>query len=605
MGTQMDLVAKRKDGREVVVEIALSPLQDHGLPFVVASIRDIGGYPRVKQALQRAHYSEHLARLGRVAVDERDAQVLLDSAVQLAAEALQVPTAVACLLEDDRQAFRIASGVGLPSGRDIGQRIPNRPDTLPGYLLDHPQPLVLSDYQNERRFALPADLAQAGLRCGALLPLTDRGRTFGTLVVHSARPDAFGQDELRFLESMCSLLATSLQRAQSDEALSHSQRLETVGQLTGGIAHDFNNLLTVIQGNLELLEAAPPLRDDENCESLVAAASRATKRAAELTGKLLAFSRRQVLQPAAIDIRAMLQSLADMLRRTIDARVRIDIEVEPNCPPVLADPVQLESALLNVAINARDAMPDGGRLALRVTTTDRLPDEPGRDPGAEASASQGYVAIAVTDTGTGMPEDVRERAFEPFFTTKGVGRGTGLGLSTVYGFAKQSRGSVTIASSPGAGTTVTLHLPQHRAAADAPADDGHEEHALPSGLRILLVEDDPAVRAVAMKMLTGSGAELTDCATGEDALQALAAGTPFDLLLSDISLGPGMRGTELAKQAQARLPALAVLLVSGFSAELIDADRDSPLEWALLPKPYTRNDLLRAISTALDQAPAG
>jgi PAS domain S-box-containing protein len=602
MGTQMDLVAKRKDGSEVMVEISLSPLQDHGLPFVVASIRDIGSYPRVKQALQRARYSEHLALLGRAAVDERDPAVLLEQAPRLAAEALQLRTALVSLLEDDRQSFRIASGVGLLPQQAVGQRVPNTPDTLPGYLMEHGEPLVLPDYRAERRFALPGHLVEAGFTCGVVIPLTDRGRTFGTLAVHAERPQAFGEDELRFLESLCSLLATGLQRAQTEEALRHSQRLESVGQLTGGIAHDFNNLLTVIQGNLQILEDTAAVATDAHAQRLVNAATRATRRAAELTGKLLAFSRRQVLQPAAVDVGAMLQSLADMLRRTLDQRVRIEIEVEPGCPAVLVDPVQLESALLNIAINARDAMPEGGHLRFRAAAAARLPGDADRDaaPGGEPA---GFVSIAISDTGTGMPDEVLERAFEPFFTTKEAGRGTGLGLSTVYGFAKQSHGTVDIASAPGAGTTVTLHLPRLRDAAGLAAEETPADELVPAALEILLVEDDAAVRAVALAFLDGFGARVTPCATAEEALLVLGTGARFDLLLTDIALGAGMRGTELAGRAQALLPGLAVLLVSGFPAELIDADGSAPPNWELLPKPYARGELARAIVSALRQAP--
>jgi PAS domain S-box-containing protein len=603
MGTQMDLVAMRKDGSEVMVEIALSPLDEHGVPLVVASIRDIGAYPRVQKALQRARYSEHLAQLGRLAVDERDPQVLVEHAPRLAAAALQLQVALVSLLETDGRGFRIASGVGLPPNQQVGTRIANVADALPGYMLEHPQPLIMPDYRNERRVELPADLIESGLTCGIVVPISDRGRTLGTLTVHSHRPQAFGDDEVHFLESLSTLLATSLQRAQAEEALNHSQRLESVGQLTGGIAHDFNNLLTVIQGNLQFLEETAAIATNEHAQRLVGAATHATRRAAELTGKLLAFSRRQVLQPEAIEIGPMLRSLADMLRRTLDQRVHIHIEVEPDCPSVLADPVQLESALLNVAINARDAMPDGGALTFRAAAVDRLPDDPGvSDAFPQAEATRGaFVAIAIADTGSGMPDEVRERAFEPFFTTKSVGRGTGLGLSTVYGFVKQSHGAVTIVSAPGAGTTVTLVIPQ-LGAAPGVIDDVPVADVVPPGLRILLVEDDAAVRAVALAFLGTLDAKVTACASGEEAMVVLDSGSDFDLLLTDIALGAGMRGTELATQAQASRPALAVLLVSGFSAELIDADRVAPLDWELLPKPYSRNDLARAVATAVSQA---
>jgi PAS domain S-box-containing protein len=598
MGSEIDLVARRKDGREVPVEIALSPLRDHGLPFVVASIRDVGNYPRVTKALQRARYSEHLASMGRLAVDERDPAVLLERAPRLAAEALHMEIALACLLEKDGQAFRVTSGIGLLPWQQVGTRVQNTPDTLPGYLLEHAGPVVLADYRDETRFALPGHLVDAGLRSGIVLPLSDRGRMLGALIVHSRRPQAFGKDEIRFLESLCSLLATSLQRADAEEALNHAQRLESVGQLTGGIAHDFNNLLTVIQGNLQFIGEAPQIASHASLEAMVGAAARATRRAAELTAKLLAFSRRQMLQPAAVHPGAMLTSLAELLRRTLDQRIAIVVDVQADCPAVFADPVQLESAVLNIAINARDAMPDGGSLTMRAAKVERGPQAAGDDP------DQTLVSIAISDTGKGMTDEVRERAFEPFFTTKAPGRGTGLGLSTVYGFVKQSHGTVAITSWPDAGTTVTLHLPQHRAAVAPPGEERPEPGSLPRGLRVLLVEDDPAVLRVARRYLGDIGTEVIGCATAEEALGLLVPDMPwFDLLLTDIALGTGMRGTELALEAQRRLPGLAVMLVSGYSAELIDADRSAPPEWQFLSKPYSRSELVRAMAEALRAAP--
>ena len=596
MGDQSDLVARRKDGSQVRVEIALSPLQDHGLPFVVASIRDIGGYPRVKKALKQARYSEHLAQLARLSLDERSPDALLAQAPRIAAEALELPSAIVHLLEDGGRQFRVAAGVGLLPDLPVGARMPATPDSPPGFMLATGHTVVLPDYACDAPTRLHPRFRAAGLVCGAASPLSDRGRIFGALTIHADRPQPFGPDEIRFLESVCGLLATSLQRARTEEALNHSQRLESVGQLTGGIAHDFNNLLTVIQGNLQILETLPPLAADGRGQKLLDAATRATRRAAELTSKLLAFSRRQVLQPNAVDVAAMVHSLADMLRRTLDQRVRIAIDVEADCPAVLADPVQLESALLNIAINARDAMPDGGELVFRAHRVAALPDDAAPPT---ASTAPGFVSIAVSDTGSGMPEAVRERAFEPFFTTKGAGRGTGLGLSTVYGFATQSGGTVTLASAPGAGTTVTMLLPQATALDAAAVDEAPAAQPIPPGLRVLLVEDDSAVRAVALEFLEALAARVTACANGEEALAALDAGAPFDLLLSDIALGAGMRGTELARKAQERRPALAVLLVSGFSAELIDVDRVAPPDWALLPKPYSRNDLRGAIALAL------
>ena len=455
MGLQMELVALRKDGREVMVEIALSPLHDHGQPYVVAAIRDIAAYPRVQQALRRARYSEHLAQLGRLAVDEREPQVVLDHGPAIAAQALQADAALLFLLDGNGLEFTLVSGVGLLPGDVPGMAVPNRPDTLPGHVLRQGRAVVVPDADGAADVVMPQNGRDAGMLAMLAVPLSDRGRAIGMVVVYSRVAQRFGADELTFLESMSNLLATCLQRAQSEDALKHAQRLESVGQLTGGIAHDFNNLLTVILGNLQVLEELPALASDAHGRQLVAAAARAARRGAELTGKLLAFSRRQVLQPSALNAGQLLQSLADMLRRTLDQRIHIEVDVAAGCPPVLADPGQLESALLNIAINARDAMREGGTLRFSARPCGTPPAEVRNSLDDPSAAEDGFVAIAITDTGSGMSEAVKQRAFEPFFTTKEAGRGTGLGLSTVYGFVRQSRGALALDSAPGVGTTLT------------------------------------------------------------------------------------------------------------------------------------------------------
>jgi PAS domain S-box-containing protein len=628
MGTGMELVAKRRDGSVVMVEISLSPLVGQGPALVVAAIRGIADYPRVKQALQRARYGEHLAQLGRLAVDVRDTQVVLAQVTVIAAQALQVESAFVYFIEPDNQHFRVVSRLHTDkldlhtdhADQSLGSLIPNQLDTLPGYLMspslapslavvtDHTTTaVVVTDYTTERRFKVPANHISAGWASGMSVALTDRGKIIGALTVASKETKRFGDDEVRFLESLCNLLATSLQRAQSEEALSHAQRLESVGQLTGGIAHDFNNLLTVIQGNLQVLEALPEMGGHEWGQHLMASALRATQRGAELTGKLLAFSRRQMLQPRQVDLRTLLESLADMLRRTVDQRIRISVEVAADCPPVLVDPGQLESALLNLAINARDAMPEGGLLRFAAQACSQLRQVKQELAGplnalpSSSHAHQSYVSVLVIDTGGGMPDAVKERAFEPFFTTKELGRGTGLGLSTVYGFVKQSQGAITVDSTLGVGTTLSLYLPQVTEVRTSVTDSTAANQALPAGLNVLLVEDDIEVAAVADTFLRAMACVVTKASTGEQAWHLLESGARFDLLLTDIALGTGMRGTELAARAASLCPDLAVLLTSGFSSELIDADRDSPLSWALLPKPYTRQDLSSAVALAVAQ----
>lgn len=594
MGTQMELVAKRRDGSEVMVEIALSPLQNHGLPCVVAAIRGVGAYPRVRQALQRARYAEYLAKFGHDAVDTPGSSKLLELVPQIAAEALQVEMAKVLLLEPSELEFHIAAGVGLLPDESIGHRIPNEPGTPSGHVVAEGKPVLMADYGQERRFTIPRQYIEAGLVCELSVPLADRGRTIGILVVRSRTPQRFGDDEVRFLQSLSSMLATVLQRERSEEALHHAQRLETVGQLTGGVAHDFNNLLTVISGNLQVLEDAPQYADDPFLQQLVSAAARATRRGAELTGKLLAFSRRQVLQPTIIDAAALLRSLTDMLRRTLDQRIAISLDAEEAL--CMADPMQLESALLNVAINARDAMPQGGSISVICRSVPSLPL--GLDTEGQAN-EEGFVAISISDTGRGMSEAVKERAFEPFFTTKDTGRGTGLGLSTVYGFAKQSHGAVSLVSEQGSGTTVTIFLPRVDLDVATGEDAGiPTTDDLPAGLRVLLVEDDAEVRSVVHQFLASMACEVIVSVEAEEALRVLASAPGIDFLLTDILLGAGKRGTELAAAAVALKPGLPVLLMSGYSSELLDA----PHAWELLRKPFTRGELRQAMVRAFHAA---
>ena len=317
----------------------------------------------------------------------------------------------------------------------------------------------------------------------------------------------------------------------------------------------------------------------------------------------------QALEPAPLDAIALLHSLADMLRRTLGENIHITVEAPASSPRCLADAVQLESALLNVAINARDAMPNGGTLALRCgICAPPHADAASTGPGALGDGDDGkhsplaaWVWFSVQDNGSGMSDDVRDRAFEPFFTTKEAGRGTGLGLSTVYGFVKQSQGHVELESTPGVGTTLTLYLPALEG-----ADIGEDlspastTATVPPGLRVLLVEDDAEVRQVAQAFLRSMACEVQSCDNGEAALVALAQGQRFDLLFSDIMLGAGIDGHELARQVEASHAGPAVLLTSGYSRHLAPSG-GTAMHGPVLTKPYTRQDLAHAIAACLLQ----
>ena len=609
MGTELELQAKCADGSEVMVEIALSPMRLGAIDYVVAAVRGVGAYPRVQRAMQRARYNEFVVQLGRVAVDTLDADGLLRQMPAVVAQALEVETVAVLLLTPNQLELRVASYSGAHEAQAMQVVYPNRPDTAAGYVVAHRAPLIVANFEREHRFEAPTRLLDAGARCAVAVPLNDRGKIIGVLAAWSTRLRKFGDDEVAFLEALSSLLSTSLQRTQAESQLRHAQRLETVGQLTGGIAHDFNNLLTVIQGNLQMLADQPAVHGDALLHQLVAAATRAGQRGADLTGKLLAFSRRQALAPSLVDPRAMLESMADLLRRTLGEKVHVMLRTPARCPLCLTDAVQLEAALLNVAINARDAMPEGGTLTLRcgagTRTEPQFTAPAALGPEPVDHAVQKWVWFSIEDTGFGMSEEVRDRAFEPFFTTKEAGRGTGLGLSTVYGFIKQSRGSIHIASAPGAGTTVTMLLP----ALDEALGAEHIEHidatvamTLPPGLRVLLVEDDADVRSVAHAFLHALGCTAVACASAEEALVQFAAGADFDLLFSDITLDGGIDGIELARRITAQRPTQAVLLTSGYARSR--AGEAEVLPWAVLKKPYSQHELAQAITLCLSGASA-
>jgi PAS domain S-box-containing protein len=369
-------------------------------------------------------------------------------------------------------------------------------------------------------------------------------------------------------------------RRQVEIELAHAQRLEAVGRLTGGIAHDFNNLLTVILGGAELLAAGgeEPAAAQEIAGEILAIA----RTAAEFTQRLLAFSSKQALDPRPLAVDALLRGLASLLARMLGETIALELRVAKDLPPVFADAVQLESALVNLAVNARDALPRGGRLEI---SSQRI--------GA-------HVEIAVADEGTGMSPDVASHAIDPFFTTKAPGKGTGLGLSQVYGFARQSGGDLVIESEVGRGTTIRLRLPV--ASGDAVAQPTADVRATQVGDEtILVVEDAPAVRRYVVRTLEKLGYRVMQAADGPSALILVDGAEPIDLLLTDVAMPGGLSGVELASEACKRRPGLRVLLMTGHADALAGRPSASPV----LAKPFGRNQLASAVRRALGERRPG
>jgi PAS domain S-box-containing protein len=381
----------------------------------------------------------------------------------------------------------------------------------------------------------------------------------------------------------------------TEEALLQSQKMEAVGQLTGGIAHDFNNLLTGIVGSLDLLQIRLNQGRTENIARYIDAAMTSANRAAALTHRLLAFARRQPLIPKSVDANHLVVSLEDLLRRTIGETIDLKIVAADDLWCTLCDPNQLESALLNLAINARDAMPDGGKLTI-ATANARLDGVAADTP---ALAPGDYICISVTDTGTGMSAEVAARAFDPFFTTKPIGQGTGLGLSMIYGFARQSNGHVTIESKLGQGTSIRLYLPRHHgdvAAAHASAVRAAEHAA--TGETVLVVEDEPVVRGVILEMLGEQGYRTLEAIDGPSGLRILRTDERIDLLVTDVGL-PGMNGRQLADQARETRPELKILFITGYAESVAIADGFLQPGMEMITKPFDLGHLSRRVRTMI------
>ncbi len=405
------------------------------------------------------------------------------------------------------------------------------------------------------------------------------------------------QERTAELEQANRALQTEMaDRHQAERALQQAQKMEAVGQLTGGVAHDFNNLLTVVMGNLQIL--ANHLRHDVFASELIQAALKAARRGADLNRTLLAFSRKQRLAPLPVDFNDMINGMSGMLRRSLGEQVHVAVIQAQGLPRAMADPTQLETALLNLAVNARDAMPEGGTLTIE--TASAVFDA--HHAALEGDVQPGrYVMLAVSDTGTGMPLEVKARAFEPFFTTKDTGKGSGLGLAMVYGFVKQSGGHVKIYSEPSIGTTVKLYLPEIAGSPEQLPPTAAMPDSLPSGTEtILVVEDEEDVRQLACRVLAGLGYRIIQAADGKSALAVLAR-EPVDLLFTDVVLPGGLTGPQIAEQARARRPELPVLYTSGYTGNAIQQLEGNVAAVRLISKPYAIEELALMVRTALDQ----
>ena len=411
-------------------------------------------------------------------------------------------------------------------------------------------------------------------------------RVFVTAILRDVNERRAAEETLRHLNQTLEerVEERTQELLRAEEQLRQAQKMEAVGQLTGGIAHDFNNLLAGIVGSLDLMQTRIAQGRTENVERYAKAAMSSAQRAAALTHRLLAFARRQPLDPKPVNANQLIASMEDLLRRTIGPLHALEIVTAGGLWTTLCDPNQLESAILNLAINARDAMPDGGKLTIE--TANGYLDDSYAASQPELRSGQ-YVAIRITDTGTGMPPDVIERVFEPFFTTKPLGKGTGLGLSMVYGFAKQSEGHVRIYSEVGQGTTIRIYLPRYRGTAqEEPSEVSFAEvPRAEAGETVLVVEDEPVIRNLIIEVLQDLGYRALEASDGPAGLKILQSRQRINLLVTDVGL-PGINGRQLADAARETRPELKVLFITGYAenATLANGFLDPGME--IFTKPF-------------------
>lgn len=544
----------------------------------------------------------------RALADSRSALARSESELRLIADAMPVLIAFV----DRSMHYRFANRAyehwfGLPVGEVIGRHIG---DVVGTRVWEERKPIMQQVLAGEERVFEISWPTPEGRRRDCEVRYSPRRAVDGTVdgfhvfvtdITAARQALEASRQNAQELESVVAertreLEAQMAAREASEAALRQSQKMEAIGQLTGGIAHDFNNMLTGILSALDIIRMRLDMGRVDDLERFLDTATTSSQRAAALTQRLLAFSRRQSLDARQVEVKALIEAMQPLLRSSLDESVRIRIEVAAEPLHATLDSNQFESALLNLAINARDAMPKGGELVLRA-----FPLQVAEGERATVPAGQ-YAMVVVSDTGTGMPPEVVERAFEPFFTTKPIGKGTGLGMSMVYGFMQQSGGHIDIASAPGQGTTVSLFIPLVQEPAEQASAPVSSPVAKGDGQSILVVEDDPQVRMLVTVVLEDLGYNVVVVGDADAALPILASARPIDLLVSDVGL-PGLNGRQLAEIARQSRPQLPVLFMTGYAEKAQERAAFLDQGMSMIAKPFPLDAFSDAVREAL--APVG
>ncbi len=581
-------------------EVSVAPVFDNTgrCSHLVGSVHDVTERKQAADALRaRERQQAAVATLGERAIEAADLTSLLEAAVLLVSETLDVRYCKVLELQPNGKSLLLRAGVGWREGSVGHAMVGSGTESQAGYTLLRNEPVISDDLPAETRFRGTDLLKSHGIVSGVTVLIPTKTRPFGILGAHTDRRRTFTQDDIHFLQAVAHILGTTIDRDRAETASRQSQRLESVGRLAGGVAHDFNNLLTAITGYSQLLLADLPPGDQKgsDLEEIIKAAMRA----ASLTRQLLAFSRRQVLEVKRLDLNSIVQDMEKMLRRLIGEDIELQTVLRPDLGTIRADPGQVEQVILNLVVNARDAMPKGGRLILETANV-----ELDASYGAEHAGVQpgSYVMLATADTGVGMEKEIQSHIFEPFFTTKGPERGTGLGLATVYGIVKQSGGNIWVYSEPGRGTTFKIYFPLVVEGAMVARPSGKTSSPTYGSETVLIAEDEEAVRRLTERVLQHAGYQVLVAQQGTDALLiAQRHQGPIHLLVSDVVM-PQMGGGDLARQLAATRPDLRVLFLSGYADPSIVEQGLLDGGAAFLQKPFTTEALMRKVREALDAA---
>jgi signal transduction histidine kinase len=563
-----------------------------------------------------------IARFGSFALRERDLMTILTEAARVCADGLGVPFSKVCQYRAEQNDLLIVAGYGWQDGV-IGHVVSRADMSSPqGRAFTTGEPSIVDDLRKEVGFDLPPFYAAHGIisTVDVIIKGSDE-QPYGVLEIDSGKQHNYDQHDVNFLTGFANVLAEAVSTASRGVALQRSvdmmralveekerllyernaadlqlrqaQKMEAVGQLTGGVAHDLNNILTVIVGTIGIL--AESVVDRPELIAITKMIDEAAARGSDLVQSLLAFARKQALQPRKVDINSLVMEATNLLRPTLGEQIEVHMNLAGGASHALIDPSQLASAILNLALNARDAMPDGGKLVIE--TSNVVLDDSYVSANSDVTAGN-YVMVAVTDCGHGIPASILDNVFEPFFTTKDVDKGSGLGLSMVYGFVKQSGGHIKIYSEEDHGTTVRIYLPEAEGAAQPaepasklPLEGGHET--------ILVVEDDHLVRALVVGQIKSLGYVALTAANAAEALNVIDSPREIDLLFTDMIMPGAMNGRQLAEKALQRRESLKILFTSGYSEGAIVHHGRLDAGVLLLAKPYHKSDLARMIRTAL------